>query len=129
MGGSILSARRVLDLDFDEISRWFDVRGKTMPHRSLFPSTGFIVNGIAAGFVYFTDSNVAIIEGYISNPHVDSKTRSNALDIITAELLMKAKSSGYKLLKCDTQLEAIKIRAKKHGFKPVGSYESFVLEI
>lgn len=120
--------RRILDLDFHEISKWFDARGAKLPDRSLFPKTGFIIDSIAAGFLYFTDSTVGIIDCYISNPDTDSKTRSYALDQITNELIKFARSHGCYLLKCDTKIEAIKQRALNHGFKALGSHESFYLE-
>lgn len=100
-----------------------------MPNRSLFPVTGFIVEKVAAGFLYITDSSVSIIDCYISNPKADLKSRSNALDAITRALITCAKEYDTKVLKCDTQLEAIKSRAVKHGFKPVGSFDAFAMEL
>lgn len=100
-----------------------------MPPRSLFPRSGFIISGVAAGFLYFTDSAVGIIDCYISNPDTDSKTRSDALDAITLALIGFARFHGVKLIKCDTKLEVIKTRALGHGFRATGSHESFALEL
>lgn len=124
-----MSARLVIDLDFDELGRWYLARWGSVPHKSLFPPIGFIVEGIAAGFLYLTDSSIAIIDGYISNPETDSKTRSDALNAITEALIGFAKSHGVKRLKCDSQSEAIKKRALSHGFTLVGVYDSFTLEL
>lgn len=120
---------RVLELDFDEIERWFEAHDMTMPHKSLFPPTGFIVRGIAAGFIYFTDSPLAIIDDYISNPTSDLKTRSDALNMITEHLLEIAKRRGCAVVKCDSKIEVIKKRAEALGFTPVGSFDSFVMKI
>ncbi len=122
-------ARRVVDLDFDEIKRWFGIRDERFPDRSLFPDTGFIIDGIAAGFVYFTDSSIAIIDCYISNPDTDQLSRSDALNAITESLINSAKFHRCKMIKCDTKLESIKARAISHGFKTTGAYESFIKEI
>lgn len=122
-------ARRIVDLDFDAISIWFENRLLPIPDRSLFPPTGFIVDGIAAGFLYFTDSRIGIIDCYISNPHTEAKTRSDALDMITDALIAKAKAHGCRLVKCDSKIEATKKRAISSGFKPIGSYEAFVMTI
>lgn len=116
-------------MDFKDISNWFSWRKQLIPSRSIFPANGFIVDNIAAGFVYFTDSQIAIIDCYVSNPESDAKTRDIALDKITDALILCAVASGHNIIKCDTQKEAIKIRAKKHGFRPIGSYESFILEL
>ena len=122
-------ARRVVELDFDELSRWVEVRGGSLPDRDLFPPTGFIVDGVAAGFIYFTNSLVAIIDCYLSNPFTDKELRDKALDLITVELIKYAKTHRCKLLKCDTKLEVIKHRALKHGFKALGAYENFSMEL
>ncbi len=100
-----------------------------MPQKSLFPKNGFIIDGEAAGFIYLTDSPVAIIDCYISNPDTDSKTRSDALNAITISLIKCARFHRYKIVKCDTKLEAIKKRAVDSGFKPIGLHESFAMEI
>lgn len=100
-----------------------------MPDRSLFPRNGFIIDGVAAGFIYFTDSLVAIIDCYISNPDTDSKTRSDALDLITEALIKCAIFNRCKLIKCDTQIGAISVRAIKHGFVSLGMHESYAMEI
>ena len=121
----IQSARRVLSTDFVDLATWCSERGKTIPDESLFPRTGFIIDGIAAGFIYFTDSAVAIIDCYISNPNTESKTRSNALNAITDALITCAKFNRCKLIKCDTKIEAVKRRALEFGFKPTGAHESF----
>lgn len=122
-------ARRFLELDFDEVEKWFVRRNQPMPDKSLFPKVGFIVDGIAAGFIYFTDSFVAIIDCYISNSDSDSKMRSDALDIITKSLINMARFHKCKVIKCDTQLESVKQRALQHGFKSLGTYESFSINL
>lgn len=122
-------AKRVLDLDFDEIGKWFESRGSKLPDISFFPRCGFIVHGIAAGFIYFTDSSIAIIDCYVSNPDSNITQRGDALDLITKALIEQAQFHKCKMLKCDTKLEAVKQRALSHGFKSLGAHESFSLEI
>lgn len=121
--------RRILELDFDEIEKWFRAREMPVPERSLFPKIGFIVDNIAAGFIYFTDSSVAIIDCYISNPKSDKRNRDEALRAITGALITTAKFHKVKLLKCDTSLDAVKIRAEASGFKRIGAFDSFTMEI
>lgn len=129
LGVLILSVRRVSDLDFDEIFKWFEARNYEGIPKYIFPKVGFIVDGTAAGFLYFTDSTVCIIDCYISNPRQDSKTRSDALDLITEELIKCAAFHRCKTIKCDTQLGVIKRRAISHGFKSIGTFEAFTMEL
>jgi hypothetical protein len=122
-------ARRVVDLDFDQIGTWFSMREMRLPDRSLFPATGFIISGIAAGFIYYTDSAVALIDCYISNPDTDPQDRSEAIDAITDALIQSAKFHRCKMIKCDTQLDTIKKRALALGFKGIGEHDNFVMEL
>lgn len=125
----IRSVRRVLELDFYEIEDWFALRETKMPPIPTFPAVGFIMEGVAAGFIYLTDSTVAIIDCYISNPKSNMDLRNYALDLITEELIKVARFHKCRLVKCDTKLEAVKQRAKKHGLISLGEFESFAMEI
>lgn len=100
-----------------------------MPHPSLFPKVGFISEGVACGFVYFTDSPVAIIDCYLSNPNSDAQVRSKALDEITEALIKIAAFHKCQVIKCDTSIISVMKRAEKFGFKSIGSHESYALEL
>lgn len=115
--------------DFKQICGWFKKRGLPKPSLKDLPMTGFIVDGIAAGFVYISDGSLGLIDCYISNPGSKKQDRSDALDLITERLVGAAKNLGCIRVKCDTQLNEIAIRALKHGFKEVGSFRSFIKEI
>jgi hypothetical protein len=122
-------ARRIEQDDFVEICKWFEMRNMPVPHKSLFSKYGFIVPNIGAGFVYFTTSKVAIIDGYITNPQANDKQRDLALDAITDELIKMSVFRRCNVIKCDTQLDSIKRRAAKFGFKSCGYFESFKLSL
>lgn len=115
--------------DFKQICRWLALRGLPQYPRSIFPKIGFIVDDIAVGFLYLTDSSVGIIDCYISNPESNKHERDVALDRITEELLETASISHCTIVKCDSKIEAINKRALKFGFRPSGSHESFSLEV
>lgn len=96
-----------------------------MPPHTL-PKVGFISPGVAAGFLYQTDSCVAIIDGYISNPVLNRADRDEALDEVTQALLNKAKELGFTHVKCETKLTSIGARAERHGFVPLGTFTYYV---
>lgn len=122
-------AKRIYLDDLVQVKKWHEDRGINCPDLSYFPPTGFIIDDIAAGFILYTDSGIALIDGYISNPNCKKSEREKALNLITRALIESAKKKGCNVIKCDTKLDCIKIRATKHGFKSLGVYESFAMEI
>lgn len=102
--------------DYRQICSWWDCRDIPAVPLGLLPLNGFIVPGVCAGFLYLTDSDLAIIEGFISNPEATPITRNVGLDLITAALCARAKTLGYIAISAFTQLDIITSRATKHGF-------------
>lgn len=111
------------------MSQWYKLRGKTAPKEEFVPDIGFIEPGVAAGFLIQTDIPYAIIDLYISNPRSEKAIRDEALDRITQMLFQKAKSLGCKVVRCESQVNTIKERAERNGFKPVGDFALFVKEL
>lgn len=121
-----MKIRRVdLDKDLDTINEWF--RGWDQPEmiRCTLPECGFIVEGVAAGFIYLTDASMAILEGFVANPALIHEERDAALDEITKRLMLYAKEKEKILLMAYTTRPEISDRAKRHGFVSVGTYHGF----
>lgn len=112
--------------DYPAIKYWFSQRGLQAPSPSSLPKLGVIVDHMAAGFLIQTDTSMAIIDFYISNPDVEAHRRDHALDQITEALLKHAKRLGFKSVKSTTYLDAIAKRAKDHGFNEIGMFRTFV---
>lgn len=115
--------------DYSQLTGWFRHREMPVPPLEMLSNHGYIADGIAAGFLYTTNSGIAIIDCYISNPESDKNARDNALDWITIHLTAYAKSSGYKILKCDSKIKEVITRAKDHGFKEIGQFTCLVKEL
>lgn len=86
------------------------------------PEYGLFEPGVAVGFLYETDSGLALLEGYASNPATDAAVRSKALDDITEGLLGAAQERGFRKVLAICQVPAIERRAERHGFKAIGAY-------
>jgi hypothetical protein len=115
--------------DFEEIRSWYKKRSVEFFDRTVLPNIGFVVPGIGAGFIYMTDSSIAFIEGFITNPEADSKDRNDALDRISENLILYARVMGVKFIKCETKFREIELRAERLGFKSLGQTTSMVKEI
>jgi hypothetical protein len=115
--------------DYSQLTRWFKHREMNVPPIELLPNHGYIMDDVAAGFIYLTNSAVAIIDCYIANPESDKNTRDKALNWITIHLIAYAKNSGCRLIKSDTKIKEVITRSKNHGFKEVGQFTSLVREL
>lgn len=99
---------------FPMIDEWYSHYNLKM-HEFLLPSTGFIVEGMAVGFIYLTNSPQAWIENLCKNPHIDKDISNEALDLVLIELMNFAKVSGVKLVVADTLFNSVALRAIRHG--------------
>lgn len=97
------------------IANWYKTRNMVPPKHKLFPTTGYIVNDVVAGFFYRTDSCVALIDGIIANPAASKTARRKSLECLYSVLIGKAYDSGYDHLLGITQHKGTDLMAKKKG--------------
>lgn len=110
-----MKARRYdRETDFSHIKAWGDEWGAEYI-KEQFPTVGYIVDGVAAYFLYCTDSSVCWLENLISKRGIDEKTRENALNMIFDAILEEARELGYKIAYATTDNVAVAKRAKEHG--------------
>lgn len=104
----------ITQFDMIEINEWMNLRNI---ESRITPSTlGIIEPGIAAAFLYITDSNLALIDHMVSNPNSDPKARDQALDAIVSELVTIAQNLGFDIVYGITNNEAVIDRGIGHGF-------------
>lgn len=115
--------------DYAQIAGWFRARGMEPPRRGDFPSFGLIEEGIGAGFLMVTDTPLAIIDFFITNPDAARRRRHAAMDAITEGLLRQAKHLGFRAVKGDSKFVVIKNLAKRCGFQEAGNYSCFIKEL
>jgi hypothetical protein len=108
--------RRFTVEDYNEISTWYLSRNMTPVRQDFLPPVGFIVPGVAAGFIMQTDSNLAILEPFISNKESKSIERHEALDKIMAALVEYAKSTECKGIFGFSTSHPMIRRALRQGF-------------
>ena len=93
------------------------------------PEYGLIHEDVAAGFLYKTDSFVALLENFISNPNISFERRESILKRIAIELMQKAKDLGFTKIYAITDKNQIKKYCNELEFKHIGHYEIFGKEI
>jgi hypothetical protein len=110
----------------DDAIRWMVARGTPAPHRDIFSSTGWCVPGVAAWWLYLTDSTLAWTEMLVGNPDVAKTVRRAGLDAVIARLLSEAKANGVRLLVCNVDRPDLEERALKHGYRVLGRNQTML---
>lgn len=113
---------------FEQVLQWLRMRGEsTSPDR--LPKTGYVVPGIAAGFLYRTDSSIAWIDSLVASKERTREERSEALDAIVQALRDEARRSGFSSLLGYTLYPVVVDRALRLGWEYVrGGYHLVVVE-
>jgi len=104
---------------YAQVLRWFELFGETIFPEAL-PPTGLIVPGVAAGFLYRTDSSMAMIESLVASKEVSKEERTRAVDAIIVGLSWEAKKLGFKTVLGFTQLDAVVQRVHRLGWSSMG---------
>jgi len=101
-------------------SWWQGHNFSVIPHDAL-PKTGYIaVNEdkemVCAAWLYRTDSTLAWMEWYISNPVAAKTEVSEGLDMVINKLTDEAKESGFHTIFTSMKHGGLIRRMQKHGF-------------
>ncbi len=86
--------RRYRDYDYVMLLDWYTSRG-IQPMKDFIPKIGFVVPGVAAGFLLSTDTKCCVFEPFITNPKANKQDRKHALDLIMEHLINEAKNLGF----------------------------------
>lgn len=124
-----MEARAFELYDYPMIEAWYRAQMEPVPPLDLLPKNGFIVEDICAGFLYLTDSRLGIIDLYISNPDISKDYRDKALNLVTIEIINKAKEYNCRVLMATSNIAAVKRRTEFHGFKYAGETSVYSKEI
>lgn len=118
--------RTVTPEDLPDIQEWFLDRGMEMPALWFFSTTGLIVPGVAAGFLYVTNSGVATLDCFITCKDAPLSDRFVAVRDITSGLIQMAYNEcNVKMLCCTSKIRSIKRIAEEFGFESMGLSEGF----
>lgn len=121
--------REFVKQDYNFVSGWMAKRHQNMPPSYLLPPTGLIVDNTAVGFLIKCDNDMGILDFFMSNPDIPKEIRQSALDDIMFAIILTAKRLGIEQLYCNSNIQATRALAEKHGFKSLGDYTSFAREL
>lgn len=109
-----MNVRRYEPKDFEQIKAWGEQWGAEYDEAQ-FPQVGFIVDGVAAYFLYSTDSVCCWLENMVTNREAEKEERKRALDLIVDAILSEARSLGFKVAYATTKNISAAKRAKTLG--------------
>lgn len=109
--------RRYVDGDFDQIQEWLKRRQMKVFHPNILPKAGFIVDEVAAMFLYETDSDICYLENLVSNPYINSEARDHAISLIVEAAFAYAVMQGFKFVMSITDHPQVIKRAIRSGAK------------
>jgi hypothetical protein len=115
--------------DLDEINSWYEARNMRPIDIKQLPQFGYIVPGIACGFLVQTDSANAFLEGFATNRYAKNYQKADAIDLICKQLLQVAKELGYTHVFAMTTHPNIVAACRDNEFLEIGKYTTFFREI
>lgn len=112
---------------FPKIAGWYHKRGQPIPAPESMSDLGFIVDDRVAGFIYLTNSNLAIIEGVVANPDTVPSLRKASLKKLAGLLVDTAVSLGCTEVIAITKHPAVAELARYIGFRELPEHRVFLL--
>ena len=115
--------------DLAEINGWYRARG--LPHLEpwALPFHGFIETGVAAGFLYSTDSGFAFLDGFISNPGASPIRRARVVAKIVKMLTLDAGRIGFHRVLGIARNDTLGRLVERQGMTAIGKRAMYVKEV
>ena len=104
-----------------EAIAWAERRGIGRMPEDMFSSCGFVVEGMAAVWLYLTDSSLAYGEMLVSNPDAPKKKRRAAMALVVAAVIAEAKAAGCRTVLAPCLRDDVGMLLLQNGFQSVGT--------
>lgn len=113
-----------------ELNRWYAARDLPAVMSGVLPHVGYIAPGLAAGFLYRTDSELALLDGFISNPEAPLLDRGRAISRVLEALVEEVPAgAGVSHLIGLTRVRGMEQLVERAGFSAVGGYRLFTRKV
>lgn len=121
--------RLFVDDDIEALNAWYAAHGMPGVQRRVLPTTGFVVEGVAAGFFYRTDSGLALVHHLVTNPAANRRDRHRAVHEIVRACQDLARQLGLAGLLAWTNVPSVIKVATKAGARPLGTVVLLAQEV
>lgn len=117
-----MSVRIFSASDLSEVNGWLGSRGLPGLSADRLPRVGFIVPGVACGFLVRTEVHgVALLDAFVANPAAPARERRAAILEVARAVLGIADGFGVRRLTLTTWSRGIGRLATELGFAPCGN--------
>lgn len=121
------SIRKVTPADYPLIETWYAARGAKMPKNGILSDLGYIVDDRCVGWLYLTNSNMAMIENIVADPNTVPSLRRLSVKKLVGFLIDLATTMGYTNIFGITQHTSIMKLSKEFGFKELKNFKIVLL--
>lgn len=101
---------------YPTLCKWLHFYQLEPIEEAFLPPTGFVVEGVAMGFLVRTDTKLAIIEPLVNNLYSPAAERERATDLVVLAVLEEARALGFHRVEGSTTREVVVARALRLGF-------------
>jgi len=108
-----MQARPCVKSDIVSINKWLARRNHPLVSQRELPQIGFIIPGVAAGFIRKVEGRIGIFESVVSNALVSAPVRHKAMGLLF-DIISDMKDFEY--IMGFTKEGDMLLRAKKHGY-------------
>lgn len=112
-----MMVRRYQEKDYEMIERWAKDRNIKMPPHSWFPKRGWVVDDVAAMFMFKTDSKLGFIDHFITNPKATEDHRLQATDLLMKSLEDEAEKIGLTDLVGVSNIFKVQALSARYGYR------------
>jgi hypothetical protein len=109
------------DKHYEILLDWWKERDFPAIPPHLLPPIGIVVEieaePVCAGFLYYTNGGLAIIDHLVADKHYDMDKRSQCIDFLIDSLEVVAKENGFLFVSAASNLKHLQERYERHGFK------------
>lgn len=109
------------------IRKWYKGWGIKAPKIEYFSTTGYICDNRVAGWLYFTNSDLVMIECVIANPNSVPSLRKESLNKLIGFLIDTSINAGYSSIFGISKHPGIAKVAERYNFRLSNDFKVFAL--
>lgn len=120
--------RRYTHRDYAMVASWYEARGQRVPSPAALSDLGYIADERVCGFLYLTNSNIAMLENVVASPYTVPSLRKESLTKLMGYMIDTALVLGYDNIFGISKHPSLEKEAKRFNFKTMSdSFKVYVM--